>query len=87
MQERVRGEEIIKHNFILFFTKVEVKKLELKESKYGTLKWVNLKEIRKKEKIIPSDLWLIKNKLNSRINLKEITISEKEGRLVKSSIK
>lgn len=86
IHERVHGEGIIKHSFILFFTKLLTKKLEFKETISGELKWVNIKNIGK-EKIIHSDLWLIKNKLNSKIDIKNVSMIEKEGKLSNFKIK
>ena len=81
MHERVKGEDIIKHSFILFFTKIETKEIKFIESKHGQLKWLNIKDVGKKEKIIPSDLWLIKNRLNYNADIKIAKMLEKEGKL------
>ena len=80
LHERVEGDEIIKHSFILFFTKMRTKEAKFKESEYGELKWFNISEV-DKEKIIPSDLWLIKNKLNAKIDVKSAHMSENQGEL------
>lgn len=81
MHERVKGGGIIKHSFILFFTKVASNENNFVESKHGQLKWFNIKKLKSKDKIIPSDLWLIKNKLNNKENIKSVRMSEKEGKL------
>jgi 8-oxo-dGTP diphosphatase len=81
MHERVNGEEVIKHSFILFFTKIKTNETKFIETKHGELKWFPISKISKKEKIIPSDLWLIKNRLNSKIDVKTATMLEKEGEL------
>lgn len=81
LHERVEGEGMVKHSFILFFTKVEVKELLFKESEHGKLKWFKVKEI-VAEKVIPSDLWLILNKSNSRIDINSARMEEKEGELM-----
>lgn len=80
LHERVKGDSVIKHCFILFFTKMIVKETNFKESMHGRLKWFKIKDIGK-EKIIPSDLWLIKNNLNSRTDIKNAYITEDEGEL------
>lgn len=80
MHERVEGDDMIKHSFILFFTKVSTTQTELKKSEFGELKWVNISKV-DKENIIPSDLWLIKNKLNSKISVKDAYMHEKDGEL------
>lgn len=80
MHELVKGEGILKHNFILFFTKVNAKDNKFRETEHGKLKWFNVNDL-KKEKIIPSDLWLIQNKLNSILEMKKVNMSESQGRL------
>jgi len=44
------------------------------------LKWFKIKDV-VKEKIIPSDFWLIKNKLNSKIEVNSAKMQEQEGEL------
>lgn len=80
IHERVEGEGLIKHSFILFFTKMMVKETEFKNTGHGKLKWFKLSKIRKKE-IIPSDFWLVKNKLNSKIEVKDAYMAENQGKL------
>jgi len=80
LHERVRGESVVKYGFILFFTKMVANEKDFKESMHGRLKWFKMKDI-SKEKIILSDLWLIKNKLNSRIDVKNAYITEDAGEL------
>ena len=80
LHERVEGDEIIKHSFIHFFSKMTSKQTDIKMSEYGELKWFKIKDI-EKEKLIPSDLWLIKNKLNSRIDVIDSEMKEKNGEL------
>ncbi len=86
MHEQVIGDEIIKHGFILFFTKMTTKEAGFKESEHGKLGWFSINKI-KNEKIIPSDAWLIKNKLNSRTRIASIQINEKQGDLVSFKIR
>lgn len=78
--EHVESDDIIKHSFILFLTKMKTKEEKFKESEYGRLKWLKISEV-DKEKIIPSDLWLIKNKLNSKIDVKSAHMIENQGEL------
>jgi ADP-ribose pyrophosphatase YjhB (NUDIX family)/predicted transcriptional regulator len=80
MHERVVETGECKHGFMLFFAKVNVKDFAYKSSKYGELKWFNIRSVQN-EKIIPSDLWLIKNKLSSRVDVKEVIISDSKGRI------
>ena len=80
LQERVQEEGIIKHNFILFLMKVKAKQSKIIESHYGELNWLAPKDI-DKENIIPSDYWLIKNKLNSKTSVKSAMMTDEEGTL------
>lgn len=51
-----------------------------KESAYGRLQWFNIRQL-SKEKVIPSDMWLIRNKLNKKIDVKSASMQETEGEL------
>ncbi|RJQ17196.1 NUDIX domain-containing protein [Candidatus Woesearchaeota archaeon] len=77
LHERVE-DNLIKHSFILFFMKATVNQSTFKASAHGTLQWFPLKKI-DKEKTIPSDLWLIQKKLNSKIPVTSAVMSDKEG--------
>jgi len=89
MHERVEGDGIIKHSFILFFTKVAVQSRMIKrsaniglaheESIHGELGWFDIQKLEKN--IIPSDLWLIKNKISSKVDIKSVFMKEDEGQL------
>ena len=57
-----------------------VKNQEFKQSEHGELKWFKIKDL-SKEKIIPSDTWLIKNKLNSKIDVADSVMKENKGEL------
>lgn len=80
LHERVQENKVIKHSFILFFTKVKTKEAISHESEYGNLKWFNINKL-EKIKMIPSDKWLLKNKFKSNLNITEAIIKEKEGKL------
>jgi hypothetical protein len=56
------------------------KETDFKESAHGKLKWFKIDELGK-EKVIPSDLWLIKNKLESKIDVKNAYMMENQGEL------
>ena len=56
------------------------KEKDFKESAHGKLKWFKIDEL-DKEKVIPSDLWLIKNKLDSKIDVKNAYMMENQGEL------
>jgi len=78
LHERVSGYKGVKYAFILFFTKVITKDIKFRESNHGNLRWIGSL---KKEKIIPSDRWLIINKLNSRIRITNALMRDREGEL------
>ena len=80
LHERVKGDEIIKHSFILFFTHMSANHPDFKETKHGKLKWFNFEKLEKK-KIIPSDSWLIQNKLNSKLDISNANMRENKGKL------
>ncbi len=85
LQERVEGDDMVKHNFILFFTKVTTTHDKFRNSEYGKLKWYTLKEL-EKQKVIPSDRWLIENKLKSKISVRTSIMNEKDGELTSFDI-
>ncbi|MBW3022771.1 NUDIX domain-containing protein [Candidatus Woesearchaeota archaeon] len=72
VNERYVNKGKIRSSFILFLTKAKPES-EIKEKE--AVKWVNVVEAGKL-RIIPSDLWLIQNKLNSRIKVAEEVIEE-----------
>jgi ADP-ribose pyrophosphatase YjhB (NUDIX family) len=80
LHERVEEEGIVKYSFILFFTKVAVKYEKFKDTSQGELKWFSVKQL-ENEKVIPSDYWLLKNKLSSKIDVKSADMNESEGNL------
>ncbi len=80
LHERVVDETAVKHSFIHFFTKMASKEIKFKISERGELKWFKISSV-EKEKIIPSDLWLIKNKLNSKIAVKSALMTDTHGEL------
>ncbi|MBI2630133.1 hypothetical protein HYW76_03450 [Candidatus Pacearchaeota archaeon] len=45
------------------------------------LKWFKISKLNKKY-IVPSDYWLIKTKLSSKINLMQFDMHERKGKLV-----
>ena len=77
INEKVEENGEIKHAIILFLTKVQPL-TGIKEK--PAVKWFNLSKLKQKS-IIPSDYWLIKNKLNSKVSIPEETLKEKNGRL------
>ncbi len=78
VHEQVKNGEEIKHAYFLFF--VVMKPLTQIKDKEN-IKWFGLNEL-KDVKIIPSDLWLIQNKLNEKIELTSEVIIEENNSLV-----
>ncbi len=81
--ERVTNKDMTKHSFVLFFVKVVVNNNTFKNTEHGELKWFDVDEIKKmnKSEIIPSDLWLLKKKLNSKTKVHSAIMEEDEGKL------
>ncbi len=88
VHERLKEDNQFKHSFIFFVCIVEPTSKEI--TKTRELKWFNTKkldpktkELSKKEsdKIIPSDIWMIKNILPKKQKISEIVMEEKEGEL------
>ena len=79
LHERVH-EDTVKHSFILFFTKVKAKNIYFKEKEHGILKWFNPNKLDKDE-VIPSDYWLIKHKLEKKVDMIIAHMKDKEGTL------
>lgn len=79
LHERVEGDGIIKHSFILLFTKVKAKGRP-KESEHGAVKWFRLDKLDEKN-VVPSDLWLIRNRLGKKLDVKSARMLEREGEL------
>jgi ADP-ribose pyrophosphatase YjhB (NUDIX family) len=83
MHERIRDNREIKHSFMLFFTKMAAKSADVKQTVAGELKWFSLDKVKKmKRRIVPSDYWLITNRLDSREEVKRIDMKDKGGRLI-----
>lgn len=80
LHERVLNDDLIKQSFILFFTKVNAKSPAFKRTDAGELKWFSINKL-PRSKIIPSDLWLIENRLNKRMDVKSAFMPEMENRL------
>lgn len=78
LHERVEGKGKIKHSFMLFFVKLEPNSSKSVKAKDG--KWFALSRLNKKD-VIPTDYFLIRNKLNSRINIESAHMLDKESRL------
>lgn len=86
IHEQVIENEKVKHSFLLFFVSINVKTMKIKSGEHGELKWFSKYKLNPNE-IIPSDYWLLKNKLNDELKLKNVTMKEKEGKISEFKIK
>jgi len=84
MQEHVRQDKLIKHSFILFFTKVSADDSNLSSSEAGELAWFDLNRL--PEKIVPSDRWLIENRLDTIADVKNAKMDDLDGELSRFEI-
>jgi ADP-ribose pyrophosphatase YjhB (NUDIX family) len=82
MHERVEGSGIVKHSFILLFTKVFVKDMRFRETNAGELRWFSLNRLDPKT-IIPSDYYLIQKSLNKKHKMKLLYMHENDGMIEK----
>jgi len=80
MHEQVNGDGIVKHSFILFMVTMESDDLIVKDKGHGTLEWFSIKQM-DRIKMIPSDLWLIRNKMKSSLKVIQSIMDEKEGEI------
>ncbi|HIH31932.1 TPA: NUDIX domain-containing protein [Candidatus Woesearchaeota archaeon] len=76
LHERVETDKKIKHSFILFFALLEPKTRKHNKN----VKWYNIHTIKENE-LIPTDYFLIKNNLNSRIKMHDAHMSDTENSL------
>ncbi|MGV8150624.1 MAG: NUDIX domain-containing protein [Candidatus Woesearchaeota archaeon] len=81
LHEHVETNGKIKHSFILFFVKLHPKKVKSAEGK-----WFDINKI-KNEEIIPTDYYLIKNMLNSKIKMHGAQMIDAENILSLKKIK
>jgi 8-oxo-dGTP diphosphatase len=88
LHERVKENDEFKHAFVLFLCTLTPKGDHKKEfdTEEGLVKWFDLNSLNKDE-LIPSDHYMIKNLLNNKTNIKEVTIEDKEGKLTNMDIK
>jgi ADP-ribose pyrophosphatase YjhB (NUDIX family) len=85
LHERLKENDEYKHAFLFVLTKVEVKENDEKTSNDKSLKWFDINKLEKnkfkKEKIIPSDVYMINNFLKKKTVLSEIIMEEKNKKL------
>ena len=80
MHEQVNGDGIVKHSFILFFVVMESDDSIAKDKGHGPLEWFSVKQMDGID-MIPSDLWLIRNKMKSSLKVIQSIMDEKEGEI------
>jgi ADP-ribose pyrophosphatase YjhB (NUDIX family) len=83
LHEQLENNGTVKHSFIIFFTKVIVGNNNATENHTGKLSWFSLPEIDPAH-VIPSDYWLINNKLNSTFSITLGKIHEEDETIVSS---
>jgi ADP-ribose pyrophosphatase YjhB (NUDIX family) len=82
LHERVEGSGIVKHSFILIFTKVFVKDITFRKTNAGELEWFSINKLDPKT-IIPSDYHLIKHSLNKKHKIRNLYMNEDDGYISK----
>lgn len=85
LHERVFSEETVKHGFILFFLTATTARTKPFKTEYGELKWFCIENLAR-QKVIPSDSWLIQNKLNTKSAVTSARMKMYEETLSKFSI-
>ncbi|MCK4589463.1 MAG: NUDIX hydrolase [Nanoarchaeota archaeon] len=81
VHEHTRENQKPKHSFLLILVQLNAKNKDFKITEEGELKWFDLDNL-PTENIIHSDIWMIKNHLNKKINIPEIAMDEVDGNLV-----
>ncbi len=85
LHERVHGDDVVKHSFLLLFTKVESSSIKFHASASGELKWFDFEKINSLH-IIPSDKLLIETHLHKKLPLKQMVLCEKSGIIESSTL-
>ena len=78
VDEKVYENNVLANSFILYFVRVDTDVEDFEDKGYGKLMWHDIDKL-EELKIIPSDLWLIKNSLNNIIKNKKVVMESKEG--------
>jgi 8-oxo-dGTP diphosphatase len=80
LHERLYNKKDINYGSMILFTKTAPKTFKIKESGEGKVKWFSLKSL-EKEKIILSDLWMIRNMLSENLKIYNGKMFEEKGKL------
>ena len=81
LHERLQEDNEFKHAFLFILTKAEAKTTDIPINKREHMKWFPLNKL-KKEKIIPSDLFMIEKFLKRKTKVHSITMEEKDDELI-----
>ncbi|MFA6089030.1 MAG: NUDIX domain-containing protein [Candidatus Woesearchaeota archaeon] len=81
LHERLKENEEYKHAFIFILTKAETKTIDIPIKNKEHLKWFEIKKL-KKEKIIPSDLFMIEKFIKRKTKVHSIIMEEKDDELI-----
>ena len=79
--EHVREIGTVKHSFLLFLCKMSVVGGDLVAGEEGDIGWFDIKALAK-EKVIPSDLWMINNMLKKKVPYYMSHMEDKETEYV-----
>lgn len=86
LHERVKENNKIKHSFVFFLTTVIAEDEKFIISEEGELKWFDINKL-EDEKIIPSDIWMVKNCLDKTADVKQVIIEEENQELKNMQVK
>lgn len=81
LHEHAKENNQVKHSFVFFLVQLNALNDKLKPTEEGELSWFELDEI-ENAKVIPSDLWMLKKFMDKTANVPEISMEEKDGKLI-----
>lgn len=80
VDEKVYDNKVLTNSFILYFCMLQSNIEDFENKGYGELMWYDIDKL-EELKIIPSDLWLMKNSLDKEFDSKKVIMESKDGRL------
>ena len=86
MQERIVEGSDVKHNFLIVCTQLKAKNNLAKEKDAGEPRFFTRGQIDKLQ-VLPTDHWLIKNRINKNIDMREMLVEKKEDEIIKFRIR
>ncbi len=81
VHERLKEKSIFKHTFVLFLVTANVIAGKIRSSEEGSVQWFDIHML-EKDKIIPSDYFMISHLLDKKSDLVQVVIEEEEEKLV-----